>query len=240
MTWRALRSWRRAGLAGTAAGAHNFHMGIADISYNAPTGNTEIVHTYTSHDVSTLLTNLYGRSFDLGQADSEQPLRRYVEKQFHLAGPDNKRLPLQWVGVKADADSVVIFQEIAGTRLKPGTRIHNPLLIDFLPAKEHSEPANRGAIQTLIFDHSILNCRQLSGGSPLPLPMARDLPLLLATLFCHRTAHADDLLQRVLIDGSRANQLGVADAASAGSVSQKELALAPSTGPANCSKRCPG
>jgi hypothetical protein len=36
--------------------------------------------------------------------------------------------------------------------------------------------------------------------------------------------HADDLLQRVTIDGSRANQLGLADAASAGSVSQKELA----------------
>ena len=35
---------------------------------------------------------------------------------------------------------------------------------------------------------------------------------------------ADDLLQRVTIDGSRANQLGVADAASAGSVSQQELA----------------
>jgi hypothetical protein len=36
--------------------------------------------------------------------------------------------------------------------------------------------------------------------------------------------HADDLLQRVTIDGSRANQLGLADAASAGSVSQQELA----------------
>ncbi|HEX8403280.1 MAG TPA: TonB-dependent receptor [Duganella sp.] len=36
--------------------------------------------------------------------------------------------------------------------------------------------------------------------------------------------HADDLLQRVTVDGSRANQLGLADAASAGSVSQQELA----------------
>jgi hypothetical protein len=59
--------------------AHNFHMGIADISYNERTGSTEIVHTYTAHDLATLLTNLYGRQFDLGRADSEAPLRRYVE-----------------------------------------------------------------------------------------------------------------------------------------------------------------
>ena len=160
MTLRALRTLALAVLAFacTAAGAHNFHMGIADISYNDRTGNTEIVHTYTSHDVSTLLANLYGRSFDLGQADSEQPLRRYVEKQFHLAGPDNKRLPLQWVGVKADADSVVIFQEIAGTKLMPGTRIHNALLIDFLPSQKNTVNLQTdGAIQTLIFDQDSID-----------------------------------------------------------------------------------
>ena len=162
MMLRALRSLAAAvlvlALGGTAAGAHNFHMGIADISYNDRTGNTEIVHTYTSHDVSTLLTNLYGRSFDLGQADSEQPLRRYVEKQFTIAGPDNKRLPLQWVGVKADADSVVIFQEIAGTKLKAGTRIHNALLIDFLPSQKNTVNLQTdGAIQTLIFDRDSID-----------------------------------------------------------------------------------
>ncbi|WP_371857287.1 TonB-dependent receptor [Duganella callida] len=38
-------------------------------------------------------------------------------------------------------------------------------------------------------------------------------------------AQADDqILQRVLVDGSRGNQLGIADAASAGSISQEELA----------------
>jgi len=161
MMVRALRTLAAAvvlAFACTTATAHNFHMGIADISYNDRTGNTEIVHTYTSHDVSTLLANLYGRSFDLGQPDSEQPLRRYVEKQFHLSGADNKRLPLQWVGVKADADSVVIFQEIAGTKLKPGTRIHNALLIDFLPSQKNTVNLQTdGAIQTLIFDQDSID-----------------------------------------------------------------------------------
>ncbi|RFP12251.1 hypothetical protein D0T25_30585 [Duganella sp. BJB488] len=139
--------------AGAVAGAHNFHMGIADISYNARTGNTEIVHTYTAHDVATLLTNLYGRNFDLGQADSEAPLRRYVERQFYLEGPDGKRLPLHWVGMKADADSIVIFQEVEGKKLAPATRIHNALLVDFLPSQKNTVNLQAdGPVQTLIFD----------------------------------------------------------------------------------------
>lgn len=50
-------------------------------------------------------------------------------------------------------------------------------------------------------------------------------PLKYALLLALGCAHADDLImQRVLVDGSRTNQLGVADAASAGSVTQDELA----------------
>ena len=145
-------------LAGTAVHAHNFHMGIADISYNERTGNTEVVHTYTAHDLSTLLTNLYGRQFDLGQPESEAPLRRYVEKQFYLEGPDKQRLRLNWIGVKADADSVVILQEIEHVKLAKGTRIHNALLIDFLPSQKNTVNLQAdGPVQTLIFDQSSID-----------------------------------------------------------------------------------
>jgi hypothetical protein len=145
-------------LAGTVAAAHDFHMGIADISYNARTGSTEIVHTYTSHDLATLLTNLYGRSFDLGQDDSETPLRRYVEKQFTISGKDGKRLPVHWVGYKADADSVVIYQEIEHTKLAPETRIHNALLIDFLPSQKNTVNVQTdGPVQTFIFDQGSID-----------------------------------------------------------------------------------
>ena len=37
--------------------------------------------------------------------------------------------------MKVNADNVVIFQEIEHTRLAPATRIHNQLLIDFLPSQ---------------------------------------------------------------------------------------------------------
>ena len=161
-------TWRRACLVtlialaaltlGGAAGAHNFHMGIADISYNERTGSTEIVHSYTAHDLAALLTNLYGRQFDLGREDSEAPLRRYVEKQFWLQGPDKRRLPLQWVGAKIDADTVVIFQEIPHTRLAKGSTIHNALLIDFLPSQKNTVNVQTdGPVQTLLFDQDSID-----------------------------------------------------------------------------------
>ncbi|SHN06720.1 hypothetical protein SAMN05192549_104145 [Duganella sacchari] len=145
-------------LSSTAAHAHNFHMGIADISYNERTGSTEIVHSYTAHDLATLLTSLYGRQFDLGRADSEAPLRRYVEKQFYLEDANHQRLPLQWVGYKVDADTVLIFQEIPHVKLEKGSRIHNGLLIDFLPSQKNTvNVQTNGPVQTLLFDQNSID-----------------------------------------------------------------------------------
>jgi len=54
----------------------------------------------------------------------------------------------------------------------------------------------------------------------------RCIPLALAALFIHAHALADDpVIQRVLVEGARASQLGIADSANMGSVSQKELEM---------------
>ena len=53
----------------------------------------------------------------------------------------------------------------------------------------------------------------------------RPIPCALAALLLHASCQADDdVLQRILVQGSRASQLGVADSANAGSVDQKQLA----------------
>jgi hypothetical protein len=136
-----------------AAGAHNFHMGIADISYNAASGSTEIVHTYTAHDVEALLADLYQRQFDLGQPEDEKLLRRYVERQFFIADANGKRLAVNWIGVKVNSDNITVFQEIEKTRLAPGTTIHNQVLIDFMPSQKNTlNVQGEGAVQTLFFD----------------------------------------------------------------------------------------
>ena len=116
-----------------AVQAHRFHAGITDISFNARTGNTEVVHTYMAHDVEALLANLYQRQFDLSDPDDQAVLRKYIEKQFWLASKDGKRLPLSWVGMTVDTDSVTVFQEVAATPAEKVETIHAAVLIDFLP-----------------------------------------------------------------------------------------------------------
>jgi hypothetical protein len=115
------------------AQAHRFHAGITDIAFNARTGNTEVVHTYMAHDVEALLANLYQRQFDLSDADDQAVLRKYLEKQFWLADKDGRRLPLHWVGMTVDTDSVTIYQEAPATPAEKVDTIHAAVLIDFLP-----------------------------------------------------------------------------------------------------------
>lgn len=136
-----------------AAHAHNYHMGMADIGYNAATGHTEVIHTYTAHDVEALLANLYGRNFDLGLEEDQQVLRQYVEGRFTISAA-GKRLPLQWVGIKADADTITIFQQMENTALPAGAVITDGVLTDFIPTQINTVNvgANAGrAATTLTF-----------------------------------------------------------------------------------------
>ena len=72
-----------------------------------------------------------------------------------------------------------------------------------------------------------------------PLPCA--LFCALPALFLHCAAHADDLvLQRVLVEGSRMSQLGIADSANAGTVGQKELAARTAYRPGEMLEAMPG
>jgi hypothetical protein len=140
-------------LCGAMASAHRFHAGITDISFNARTGNTEIVHTYMAHDIEALLANLYGRQFDLNEPDDQDVLRKYVEGRFWLLGQDKARLNLRWVGMTADAERVTVFQEIGQTPLWKAGAIHDNVLVDFIPEQVNTVNLNEGnAVRTLTFD----------------------------------------------------------------------------------------
>lgn len=119
------------------AQAHNFHAGLTDISFNPNTGSTELVHTYTAHDVEALLMNMYQRPFDLGLEEDQAVFRRYLEKQFRISAA-GKPLPLQWVGMQANADSIVVFQEIEKMPLPQGAALFDGVLSDFVPGQVNS------------------------------------------------------------------------------------------------------
>jgi len=142
-------------LLGTAAHAHRFHAGMTDIAFNQATGSTEIVHTYMAHDIEALLANLYQRQFDLTQAEDEAVLRKYVEKRFFIEAADKSRLPVRWVGLGVDAESVTIYQEIEKTALSGAALIHDEVLIDFMPDQVNTVNLNReGSTRTFTFERN--------------------------------------------------------------------------------------
>jgi hypothetical protein len=137
------------------ASAHRFHAGITDISYNERTGSTEVVHTYMAHDVEALLAALYQRRFDLSDPIDQAVLRKYVEKRFWLADGDGRRLPLDWVGVTVDTDSVVVFQEAVRTPVVKVETIHDAVLSDFLTDQQNTVNLTaNGSLRTFGFTSS--------------------------------------------------------------------------------------
>jgi hypothetical protein len=135
-----------------AAGAHRFHTGITELAFNARTGSTEIVHTYMAHDIEDLLMNMYGRQFDLGDPDDQAVLKKYVEGRFWLQGQDKARLPVRWVGMTVDSQSVVIYQELEKAPLSKTAAIHQAVLMDFLPEQVNTVNLNNaGSIRSLTF-----------------------------------------------------------------------------------------
>jgi hypothetical protein len=159
MNLRALKPLLAAALLciSAAAGAHRFHFGITDISYNERTGSTEIVHTYMAHDIEALLANLYQRQFDLSDPDDQEVLRKYVEQQFWLKAQDDSRLPVRWIGMTVDPQSVVIYQEAAHTPLSKAAVIRHGVLVDFLPDQVNTVNLNEsGSVRTLTFQRQAL------------------------------------------------------------------------------------
>lgn len=139
---------------GAAAQAHQHHRGITDIRYNANTGGTEVVHTYTAHDVEALLAHLYRRQFDLGQPEDQAVFRRYLEQRFYIMA-GGRRLPLQWVGLQAGAANVTVYQELPDMALPSGAVLHHAVLADFIPSQLNTvnlgaTPSGR-ATQSLMF-----------------------------------------------------------------------------------------
>jgi hypothetical protein len=153
--WRACGALAVAAALALPAQAHQFHIGFVDLSFNARTGSIEVVHTYHTDDVDALLANLYQRQFDLTTPEDEAVLRKYVEKQFWLAGADGKRLPLRWVGVTVGPENVVVYQEVENTPLAQAKLLHDDVLSDFLADQVNTIniTGSNKAVRTLSFSH---------------------------------------------------------------------------------------
>jgi hypothetical protein len=124
--------------AGGEVAAHRFHASLADVSHNARTGNLEVVINLMAHDVEALLAQGGQANVDLGEAAGEALVRQYMQHRFQLLGKDGKALPLAWVGMKVNADTLVVYQELENSGPDAVARIRNSVLVDLLPNQENS------------------------------------------------------------------------------------------------------
>jgi len=139
--------------AAAPAFAHRFHIGLTELAFNAKTGSVEVVHTYMAHDIEPLLTALAGRNLDLGSPEAETLLRQYVEARFYLLDSSKARLPLKWVGVSVNVESVVIYQELPASTLAHIERVHDEVLTDLLPRQANTVNVHLdGQLKSLEFD----------------------------------------------------------------------------------------
>ena len=146
--------------AGAPAFAHRFHIGLAEMAFNARTGSVEVVHTYMAHDIEPLLASLAGRNLELASPEAEALLRQYVEARFFLLDAGQARLPLKWVGISVNVESVVIYQELPGTTLAQVERVHDAVLTDLLPRQANTVNVHLdGQLKSLQFDATTVERR---------------------------------------------------------------------------------
>ncbi len=140
-------------ISSSAALAHRFHTGITEIAHNAKTGSVEVVHTLMAHDIDALLAVRARAMVDVGDAAGEAQLRSYIDAHFYLLGADGKRLPLKWLGLTVNVESVVVYQELEQSALETVARVHNDILSDFLPNQVNTLNIKRnGEISSQTFD----------------------------------------------------------------------------------------
>ena len=61
-------------------------------------------------------------------------------------------LPVRWVGMTVDSQSVVIYQELDNAPLSKTAAIHQSVLMDFLPEQVNTVNLNNGsAVRSLTF-----------------------------------------------------------------------------------------
>ncbi len=143
-------------IAFSGAQAHDFHVSICDIKFNPRSGNTEIVHSYPTHDIESAFWLMYGRQMDTALAADEALLRTYFDKNFVIETAKKSRLKIRWVGVSSDADTLTVYQELPGLRLATASTLQNTVLMEHFPTQINNVNVRTdgatGTTKTLMFD----------------------------------------------------------------------------------------
>jgi len=109
------------------AEAHKFHASLAEVEYDAAAGTVEVALRLFPDDLEAALGRRAGRRVRLDSTPGVERLTLdYVRETLVVTGADGKALPLAWVGMEADVDSVWVYvlaeapAGLAGSRIRDG------------------------------------------------------------------------------------------------------------------------
>ena len=110
---------------------HDFHSSLAEVSYNPAAKSLEVSLRMFTDDLGEALTRENKRPVSVDQTDTADPLiKRYLEKHFAVAGADNRRKPITWVGKEISVDVTWVYFEIPLAENLNGTKLLNSLLCE--------------------------------------------------------------------------------------------------------------
>jgi hypothetical protein len=110
---------------------HDFHSSLAEVSYNPAAKSLEVSLRMFTDDLGEALTRENKRTVSVDQTDTADPLiKRYLEKHFAVAGTDNRRKPMTWVGKEISVDVTWVYFEIPLTESLNGMKLLNSLLCE--------------------------------------------------------------------------------------------------------------
>lgn len=144
-------------IAGTAlrwpAWAHGFHVCFTILELNPRSGSLEIFHRIYAQDVELLLSARAGEQVTLKDTPTSQKLiESYLLDVFSVKTPDGKPLKPEWVGMKLQADTALIYQEIKNAATLSGLVISNQILTETHPGQLNTVNITvRGRTQTMTF-----------------------------------------------------------------------------------------
>lgn len=144
--------------------AHKYFFGLTDVSWNPHSGNIEVIHQYTLHDVELAIGRYFDEPFRIDQPDADQRVKEWINARFSMNDASGNPTKLNWVGVEADFQNLWIYQE------KPHAKtdfcnwnITNRVMLSTYPAQVNtvnvkSDEITRGVTLNEQRDTQEINC----------------------------------------------------------------------------------
>ncbi len=101
----------------SSALGHAYHFGMTEVGINTSNGSLEVVHSYFVRDFAMAINGGTDIAMDEGAVQT------YINDHFVMFDPELGVLPLQWVGMDVDAESIMLFRELPNVELSSGSLV---------------------------------------------------------------------------------------------------------------------